>query len=221
LVNSHSDLWFYGAGTIDHWDGSRLLLAEKFSVNWFGVWGAGQSTWFVGSAGGPSGPVGFVRSYTGNTFSGSVDICASPKGVWGSSASDVWAVGLGACHLTNGSWAVVSSGTTNQLRSIWGSASNDIWAVGAAGTIVRWNGSLWSPSTYSGVVTTKDLNQIWGSGANDVWAVGAGGTILHWNGSAWTNVASGTAADLTGVWGSGSKDVWAVGGNAILRWQDQ
>jgi hypothetical protein len=107
------------------------------------------------------------------------------------------------------------------LRSIWGSASDDIWAVGDAGTIVHWNGSEWSPSTYSGVVTTSYLNQVWGSGANDVWAVGSGGTIIHWNGSSWSASPSGMITALSGVWGSSSKDVWVAGGNTILRWRDE
>src|SRR5207237_5473138 len=52
--------------------------------------------------------------------------------VWGSGASDVWAVGdMGVILHWNGSgWSQVPSGTTKYLRCIWGRSSNDVWAVG-------------------------------------------------------------------------------------------
>jgi hypothetical protein len=92
--------------------------------------------------------------------------------------------------------------------------------VGVSGTILHWDGSVWT-SVSSG--TTNNLWGIWGSGASDVWAVGNSdvafvGTILHWDGSAWTSVSSGTTSHLYGVWGSGPSDVWAVGdGGTILE----
>jgi hypothetical protein len=148
------------------------------------------------------------------------------NGVWGSGASDVWAVGGGGLptpstilHWDGSAWTSVSSGTTNDLRAIWGSEESDIWAVGDVGTILHWDGSAWT-SVSSG--TTSYLSGVWGSGASDIWAVGASGTILHWDGSAWTSVSSGTTSYLNGVWGSGASDVWAVGGyfgeSTILHW---
>jgi len=60
------------------------------------------------------------------------------NGVWGSGASDVWAVGdFGTIvHWNGNAWTSVSSGTTNYLSGIWGSAS-DVWVVGSSGTILR------------------------------------------------------------------------------------
>ncbi len=69
--------------------------------------------------------------------------------VWGSDASNVWAVGgtkapSGVILKRSGtSWSVAYSGAT-PLTGIWGSSASNIWAVGYAGTILKWNGSAWS-----------------------------------------------------------------------------
>src|SRR5215813_7085619 len=66
--------------------------------------------------------------------------------VWGSGASDVWAVGWYGIilHWDGSAWTGVSSGTTNGLLGIWGSGASDVWAVGDGGTILHWNGSHWT-----------------------------------------------------------------------------
>ena len=137
-------------------------------------------------------------------------------GVWGSSATDVWAVGDAGTivHWDGSGYSIVQKGYG--LRSVWGIAANDVWAVGYSGTILHWDGSAWSSVPGGGTIW---LQRVWGVAANDAWAVGYGGTILHWDGSAWSSVASGTTSNLYGVWGSGAADVWAVGASGtILHW---
>jgi parallel beta-helix repeat protein len=136
-------------------------------------------------------------------------------GVWGSSSTNVFAVGASGTILkydgTN--WSSLTSGTTNNLYSVWGSASNDVFAVGYGGTIVHYNGTAWSSQT-SG--TTNALYGVWGNSGSDVFAVGASGTILHYS-SSWSSQTSGTTNHLYGVWGIASNDVFAVGyGGTIL-----
>ena len=128
------------------------------------------------------------------------------RGVWGSEASDVWAVGdYGTIqHWDGTAWSCVWSGTTDNLYSVWGTSASDIWAVGQFGTIKHWDGSAWT-KVPSG--TTNGLTNVWGNGASDIWAVGNSGTIVHWDGSAWTSVPSGTTNSFLGVWGSGANDV--------------
>jgi hypothetical protein len=65
----------------------------------------------------------------------------------------------------------------NSLLSVWGSSPSNVFAVGTGGTILHYNGSMWSPMV-SG--TTNFLNAVWGSSSSDVFAVGDGGTILHY-----------------------------------------
>jgi hypothetical protein len=211
-ADAPGDVWAFGSPMLERWNGSRVTITGSGGP-WSDAWGfSSTDIWFV---------YNYAMHWNGSSFSTPESLGAYFNGVWGSDTGDIWAVGPAniARHRTAGSWATVSSGTTNQLGGIWGSAYNDVWAVGAAGTIVHWDGNQWSPSPYSGITTTKGLSRVWGGGKDAVWAVGAGGTIIHWDGTSWTSENSGTSVDLVGLWGAGSNDVWAVGGNTILRRQ--
>ena len=106
------------------------------------------------------------------------------EGVWGSSASDVWAVGQNGTirHLADaaGSWVATPSPTTSHLHAVWGSGPNDVWAVGDDGTVIHYDGKEWRLATIGlppGDVPTR-LFGVWGTGPDDVWIVGDG-LILH------------------------------------------
>jgi hypothetical protein len=167
------------------------------------------------------------------------------KGVWGSGPNDVWAVGgAGAgthdvsaiiLHWDGSAWSTSPAPVDGHwagyytLSGVWGSGPNDVWAVGGvcetggciAGTILHWDGSLWSatvPLSDGGAALVTSLTGVWGSGPNDVWAVGDVG-ILHWDGSAWSAPPFASPL-LVGVWGSGPNDVWVVGWGAspVAHW---
>jgi hypothetical protein len=108
------------------------------------------------------------------------------ESIWGSSASDVWAVGaLGTVrHITPSDtrWQKVDSTTTTDLHSVWGSGPNDVWAVGDSGTILHWDGAKFEESAAQLPLGRKpNLYGVWGSGPNNVWIVGDG-VILHYTG---------------------------------------
>jgi hypothetical protein len=54
------------------------------------------------------------------------------RGVWGSSTSDVFAVGPGVTiiHYDGSTWSLMTSDTTEHLNSVWGSSSSDVFTVG-------------------------------------------------------------------------------------------
>ena len=153
--------------------------------------------------------------------------------VWGSSGSDVFAVGNQGggdiiLHYDGSAWSSMLSGTTYGLLGVWGSSGSDVFVVGSYFdldlfkyyvTILHYNGSTWSSMTTPLRATTYILRHVWGSSGTDVFAVGAdwdgsrynGGTILHYNGSTWSSMESGTTKQLSGVWGSSGSDVFAVG----------
>jgi hypothetical protein len=138
------------------------------------------------------------------------------RAVWGSSSSDVFAVGCYGTilHYDGSLWRVVTSGTTGDLWGVWGSSFCDVFAVGGAGTILHYDGNAWSLiSTGVG----ESLMGVWGSSSSDVFAVGGAGTILHYDGSAWSTMNSGTTEDICGVWGSSPSDVFAVGGGSTAE----
>jgi len=133
-------------------------------------------------------------------------------GLWGSSESDVWAVGNGGLilHHDGKAWGSVPSPTSTDLNAVWG-AGQAVWAVGDGGTILRRNGGAWTEETSP---VQQDLNGVWSDGV-EAWAVGAGGTLLHHDGTSWKASSEGTD-DLKAVWGSSPTDVWAVGSNGAL-----
>ena len=66
--------------------------------------------------------------------------------IWGSSASDVWAVGDNGTilHYNGTSWSSVARVTGEHLNGVWGTSSSNIWAVGLGGTILHYDGTIWS-----------------------------------------------------------------------------
>jgi len=140
------------------------------------------------------------------------------RGVWGSSSSDVFAVGYDGtiAHYNGSAWSSQTSSTTNDLRGVWGSSSSDVFAVGYDGTILHYNGTTWSSQTRR---TDNNLYSVWGTSSSNVFAVGASGTILHYT-DAWRFKTSGTTNTLYGVWGSGATDIFAVGASGTILHSD-
>jgi hypothetical protein len=111
------------------------------------------------------------------------------RGIWGSSANDVWLVGDSGTIRHFGpnatEWAAIPSPTFETLHSVWGSGPNDVWAVGETGTILHWDGTSWRSSVAAFPVNKKKphLYGVWGSGPNDVWIVGDGGALRYTGGA--------------------------------------
>jgi hypothetical protein len=147
---------------------------------------------------------------------------AHPLGVWGSSSSDVYAVGEPAItfptsglvlHWDGTSWSQLTIPDVPTLRAVWGSGPRDVFAVGGGGTVLHYDGSTWK---IMAAPKTQSLNGVWGTGPGDVFAVGTG-AIMHYDGISWTPMRSDVAATLSGVWGQGPS-VFAVGAaGAITR----
>jgi RHS repeat-associated protein len=139
------------------------------------------------------------------------------EAVWGSSSSNVFAVGRNntIVHYDGSAWTSMS-GATHWLYGVWGSSPSDVFAVGWAGTIDHYNGSSWTAMSSP---TSYQLMGVWGSSSSDVFAVGAGGTIVHYNGTSWSTMTSGTTVDLHAIWGTSSSNVFVVGNSGkILRY---
>jgi hypothetical protein len=165
-----------------------------------------------------------------------IEGAATIKGMWGSSADDVWivadnsdrvswqlgytahgtrATGGGDAGARDLTWKQVDSQASVVLDAVWGSSAGDVWAVGDKGTIrhITAGQPQWQIVASP---TTDALHAIWGSSANDAWAVGDFGTILHFDGTKWSESSAAFPVNkkrphLHGVWGSGPDDVWIVG----------
>lgn len=135
---------------------------------------------------------------------------AQLQALWGTSSSDVFAVGSGGTvlHYDGRSWTGMASGTTETLNGVWGASASDVFTVGDNGTIRRYGAGAWQPMS-SG--TDWDLHGVWGSSPSDVFAVGDNGTILHYDGAAWSIMGSASNLVLYSVCGTSPSDVFAVG----------
>jgi hypothetical protein len=61
--------------------------------------------------------------------------------VWGSSSTDVFAVGWDTIlHYDGSAWSAMSSPSTGSLKGVWGSSASDVSAVGLNGTILHYSG---------------------------------------------------------------------------------
>ena len=147
---------------------------------------------------------------------------------WGSSASDVWAVGGAGTiiHYDGSKWSMVRSPTNNALYAIWGSSANNVFAVGDRGTVLRFDGSTWSQiSLGTDGAQVAQLYGVWGFDSSEVWFVGnhltAGAALLKWDGSQVTRLTppSGVSSGLRGIWGTSKSSVYAAGETGTwLKW---
>lgn len=149
--------------------------------------GTGGEAWAVGGN-------GVVVRYRGGAWS-TMDLRATATGtlrsVWGSSATDVYAVGHrpgpGAAeqsvlmHNDGMAWSTaLPAADSTEYADVWGSGASDVYVVGhrlragggATGMIWHYGGTGWTatPTPFAG--TDRRLTAVWGSAAGDVWVLG-------------------------------------------------
>ena len=125
-------------------------------------------------------------------------------GVWGSSNSNVFAVGDSGTilHYDGISWSIMTmtDPITDKLNSVWGWSPTGVFALGDNGAFLIYNGS-WS-SAMSGVFSSN-LNAIWGPNGGNIFMIGDGGLIGHWDGGATGGLMdSRTTENLKNICGS-------------------
>jgi hypothetical protein len=134
-------------------------------------------------------------------------------GIWGTSATNVFAVGYNGTilHYNGTSWNAMNSGTTLSLYGIYGFSPTDVFIAGDDVAILRYNGSAWNKMTTSHPNFLPNFNALWGATNADVWAVGTGYLRMRYNGSTWSGSTNIISNNLRGVWGSSSTNVYTVG----------
>ena len=120
---------------------------------------------------------GWERAPTSGTVSQSLN------GIWGSSPTDVWAVGsYGAvAHFDGQTWSTVTTSLpsmeTSTLYAISGTGPADVWAVGRNGMVGHYDGNSW---TFAPRASLSDLYAVHAASPDDVWAVGKSGARQHY-----------------------------------------
>jgi hypothetical protein len=157
--NSANNIFVVGEdGTILHFDGSSWNVQESgVKANILGVWGTndgahvyavGNSRWIIDHweytllHWESSAATWNIMTSFSTTTRKLIDI-------WGTSSSNVYAVGEDGVllHYNGSAWSEIASGTTADLYGIWGSSASNVYAVGAFGTLLRYDGNSWVPTT--------------------------------------------------------------------------
>jgi hypothetical protein len=201
----------------------RVPVAESGNLWWVNGVPAGEDAWKIYA----SGTGGRVVSYdpaTGGMEDLSTGVTAILYGVWGSSTSDVWAVGgnedgtqprSALLHHDGDHWTNVPlpEGANNrQLFKVWGLAADDVWACGQAGLVMHFDGTQWSvvpvagATQYESYFTAHGVNPTIVVGGSVMPALEEGGLA----GFASVSTPPGIET-LRGVHVEPSGDAWACG----------
>jgi hypothetical protein len=233
-IGNHVPLVYHNDGTA--WiEASPPLATGWGGGHLYGVWGSGVGdVYAVGEGYNQNGAGPLLYHYDGTGWTEATP--SLPTGwsggslidVWGSSASNVYAVGWSngplVYHNDGTGWTEASSSLSSggYLNGVWGSSASDVYAVGTgvnAPLVYHRDGTGWTGTSPSLPVGWNygNLRSVWGSSASDIYAVGWGsnGSLLYHNdGTGWSEASSSLPAgggSLYGIWGSSASDVYAVG----------
>ncbi len=122
--------------------------------------------------------------------------------IWGSSPTDVWAIGQGGdkdkiiYHYDGKKWSTDGKSRGIAPFALWGFGQNDVW-IGGYGPLFHYNGTDWQKDFeyINPDLIRYGIQDIWGDSPNNVWAVGFAdssnvriGIIFHYNGIKWKRV---------------------------------
>lgn len=122
--------------------------------------------------------------------------------IWGSSPTDVWAIGPGGdldktiYHFDGVRWSTDGISRPLSPTAIFGFSNDNVWIGGRGGDIWNYNGSSWIKNT---TITIPNYNlvgfeDIWGDAPNNIYAVGFAqdgityrSVIVKYDGVSWKN----------------------------------
>lgn len=203
-------------GTVLRYDGTSWTpFPSAIDKDLHALWVISSDLYVVGE-------LGWAYHWDGTSWTEEKVDSGTLVGVFGTSKSDVVAIGTSGWYRFDGvMWNKGFITGADSLRAIWG----DDTALFVVGTAWGATGVALIKRYEAGQLTTvpagtfKPLRAVWGSptdalspdGPADVIAVGEGGTALYYDGSQWTELQTGTLADLSGVWRSADNEAFAVG----------
>ncbi len=204
-----------GASTIVRWDGSAWSVVSdaphpiSTTDSYNGVWGVGSDVWVVGDntilhCRAPTSCSTESSGGTGSLFT-----------VWGTSATNVFAVGDGGriVRYNGTSWSAMTSPTNRTLARVTGSGPADVWALGDS-VLVHFDGTSWTSVPMTGgdlqyaqshVPTVQERGQnpfyqgifnlgLWARGPKEVYLGTQFGGIERWDGRSWSEVTKSNSA---------------------------
>jgi hypothetical protein len=221
-------------GVLLHYDGQSWSLVHRSAAGpLLGVWASAPNDVFA---------VGYeILHYDGiewSTMAGpDLPGNAHYHAVWGTSSSNVYAVGdyfsdeadnLLIAHYDGSTWSVVDLGPRiAQIASnVHGTSATDVYVTGFlfkappySAFALHYDGTSWSKV----LIEQGLLYSIWANAPNDVFAGGVdggvadeAGIIRHYDGQNWTETAVSTLRVLS-LWGASASDVYAAGDGRVFH----
>lgn len=138
------------------------------------------------------------------------------KGIWGTSSSNIYAVGSGGVilHYDGTAWSRVTGvAVTENLNAVHGSSASNIVAVGENGILVQYNGSAWTKRT---VTSSQNLNAVWVVSTSRMFIAGENGLILDCDQTTCEQSTYVTSYALNSIWASSASDVYIAGGAGLI-----
>lgn len=221
---SGEDIYATGAyGTMLHYDGTRWTAMKSNTAEWlYDVRGNAGSVFAAGH-------YGTLLRYDGTNWKQiNTGTHEWLKSIWGTSESDMFAIGGGFDYeasryytviLRNDGtgWHEMNADSAEFLYDIWGTSGSNVFAAGWGGTILHYDGTNWH-EMQSG--TAENLWRIAGTSGSDIFAAGDRGTVLHYDGTEWIKMKTGISEHLYGIWANSATDVFAAGDNGTVLHYD-
>jgi hypothetical protein len=215
---SATDVWIGGStGDVWHSTGngqwSRRDIVTAGDVR--GFWGSAPNNVYVAAY------INRIWRWNGSTwdqfdFQGGVVFTS----VWGSSATDVYAVGSGIFRSAgDGMWRLEPVNQFDPMESVWGSGRADVWVALDLGRMLHSRGDgKWT--TQAGGTTQSPNIEMWGTGPTDIYLL-RGGELVHSTGNgSWVPqpIERGPTEGLRCICGSGPNDVYVgTGTGRVFR----
>lgn len=214
-----SDLVFvYGLNSkVRYWDGRAWRNISSTQLPISGVRLLSAMTSFGDERGLIVGEWGIMVDV--NEFGGTASPrSATIRSVFGLGPDSAWAAttrignveNLNLLRYDGTGWTETSAGISDDLNAIDGVAEDEIWAVGELGSVVRYDGSTWTP--VANPPTTGALLGVYVRTSTDVWVVGEEGSAARYDGSSWTNATVPAGGNLRGVYVPAQDEAWVAGG---------
>jgi hypothetical protein len=212
-----------GDGFLARFDGVRWEALPTGVDGWVGaLWGTAGDNVYATSE-------DRILRFDGHEWSTVYRSAGQLRDVWGSSATDVFAVGENGTiiHGDGNEWSLMSSGVDWPLTTVEGSGPNHVFAWGLHGgaqTVLRWDGSAWRqvPVQTGVAVVSLAVDPSGGAWACDTqgWVYGgASGTLYSFYQlrAPATALAGPGHLELLGVDVAGDVFHWAAGGSPEWR----
>jgi hypothetical protein len=197
---SNSDVWIGSRdGTLGYWNGMtmrRVSIATMSPI--VSLWRQDASVIYIGTE------KGLVRLDIPTNTQTVVLSGGTARNVWGTSATDIWAVG--SSNEVNRFDGMTWSKTTIPMASsliggLGGTSATDVWALTGLGVAYHFDGVAWTTHTL-----TTSFNEVRGllvHSATEVWVFGTGaptffgpGAAMRWDGTKWTLLPVSSSAPL-------------------------